>query len=414
MAEVATRRKRGEDSFHYKQSRGCYEAQCSFTIDGERYRPSATGTTEEEALKNLQRKKREIIKSGKIEKRIFHTFSDVMDMLMLSIQGTIQDKSYSDLEYRVSILKSYPIAGKKLDKIDETYIQQTINQITVDKGFSESTCTKLIAFVKRVFRFAVSKRIIGFNPVSENNSIKMPVEAKEANDIQPLSSNELKCLFDVLEGAPRLKPIVFCMFFAGLRIGEVLALTWDKLDFDNNTININCAVKKYKAKEDSGKKHEFKIGPPKTKQSVRILPMSQNLRECLLDWKNKQIFYAKDKTGMGLVFPKRTGSLQDYDSYNIGFNKYLAKLNIDYHIYHSRAFRHTFASYAIKKNVHIKTLQKLMGHSNVETTLKYYVDTDLASQHEAINKIDFTFENLDSAFIFTNVKQFLISKEKAS
>jgi integrase len=263
----------------------------------------------------------------------------------------------------------------------------------------------MIAFIKRVFRFAVSEKQLSDNPVDEDKSIKIPVFAKEDKDIRPLASCDAKRILEVMEGAPRLKPIVYCMLFAGMRIGEVLALTWDKIDFENGRIIVNKAVKNYTLKEGGRTKYEYRIGPPKTKSSIRIIPLSENLRECLVKWQTIQDCVAKDKTDMGLVFPKRRGGLQDYDSFNIGFNKYLAKLGIDYHIYHSRVFRHTFASYAVKKGVEVKALQELMGHANIETTYQYYIDADFDSQTQAITDIDSALADLDNSFIFFNIGQ---------
>lgn len=320
---------------------------------------------------------------------------------MLSIKGTVQDKSYSEYEYRVALLKTCPMAKKKLDQLDIPAIQENINHITAEKSLCESTCGKLIAFIKRTYQFAVDAGDIVRNPVSAKKCLKIPVVAGESTNVLPLSTQDLAVLYTVLNGSPRLKPIVYCMLCAGLRVGEVLALTWDKVCFDagaSSEIVVNRAVKKYKVKTASGTKSEYRIGPPKTKSSVRRVGISPKLRETLLEWKSLQPFHAADKTGMDLVFPKRNGVLQDYDSFNIGFNKYLAKVGLDYHKYHSRVFRHTFASYLVKQGVKVKTLQKLMGHAKIETTFQYYVDTDQDSLNEAIQLIDATLDSPDFTF----------------
>ena len=88
-----------------------------------------------------------------------------------------------------------------------------------------------------------------------------------------------------------------------------------------------------------------------------------------------------------------------YDAFQETFSNYLSKKNIDHKIYHSRVFRHTYASYLVKAGVQAKTLQKLLGHSNIEMTLKYYIDTDNASIQETAALVDYVMGN-DSDFKF--------------
>ena len=78
-------------------------------------------------------------------------------------------------------------------------------------------------------------------------------------------------------------------------------------------------------------------------------------------------------------------------------------MGIAHRVYHSRVFRHTYASYLVKvKKVQPKTLMKLMGHTNIETTLKYYIDTD----EDAINETAIYIDEIMMAnkdFRFKNV-----------
>ena len=68
-------------------------------------------------------------------------------------------------------------------------------------------------------------------------------------------------------------------------------------------------------------------------------------------------------------------------------------------VYHSRSFRHTYASYLVKAGVQVKTLQKLLGHTNIETALKYYVNTDIEAIQETARLFDFVMNN-ESEFSF--------------
>lgn len=210
----------------------------------------------------------------------------------------------------------------------------------------------------------------------------------------------------LIESGVRLKPIIYCMLYCGMRIAEVLALNWDDVDFRRNRIRVRAAVKRYEIRNrvagDGTPKYYFKIGPPKTKAANRYVPFGPALRECLLAWKQLQPVYAKAAADSNLVFPKSNGNLQDYDSFETIFRSFLVRIGLEPNNYHSRKFRHTYASYLVKDGVKAKTLQKLLGHTDIVTTLKYYVGTDEESMEEAASRMDNVVGQISTTFSFQN------------
>lgn len=210
----------------------------------------------------------------------------------------------------------------------------------------------------------------------------------------------------LIETGIRLKPMIYCMLMCGHRYGEVAALSWDMMNFRTGIIKICQAVKCYENRDrtadDGQPKHCWKIGPPKTRASNRTTKMRQQLTSCLLEWKRLQPIYAPDKTGQNLVFPKANGALQDYDSFETILRTFLERIDLEPSIYHTRVFRHTFASYCVKSGVKPKTLQRILGHADIITTLKHYVDTDEESIDEAFEAMESAVENV-STYNFRNV-----------
>ena len=383
------------NTIYFDNSKSRWVAQYSITINGERFRPSRTGITESEAINKLEIAKTEFFK--KIAQQKFkryntkETLGSVIEKLLLSIEGTVECSSYGEYCNRAKAIYQHDISNTLISKLDKTAIQRGLNEIAQDHEYCESVCQKLIQFLKRTFAFACDEKIIGYanNPIAKEKCLKIPICAKENKDILPLTTTSKDQILSVLEGLPRFKPIVYCMLFSGLRVCEVLALKWTDIDFSENKIHIREAVKKSQKIENGKKVVTHLLGKTKTKQSKRTVPMSSTLRDCLLIWAEIQNFYAKDLTGLNLVFPKPNGSLMNYDAYNMSFNKNLRRLGIDCRIYHSRVFRHTYASYLVKsQKIQPKTLMKLMGHANIETTLKYYIDTDEQTLIESALIID--------------------------
>jgi len=390
---------------YFNKKKNHWVAQYSITIDGERYRPTATGATEEEALSKLEARKRKFFKNKNNEKKVSRskeTVASVVDSLLSLLDNSVEHATFQEYCYRGRLLKESNIGKREIGKLDRSIIQAAVNEVANKHKLSESVCKKLIQFTKRIFTYAKEEKIISENPIAKNNSLRLPLVATNAKDVKPLSSNDKDLILNILETSPRFKPIVYTMLYAGLRLGEALALTWDKVNFEKGEIWINCAVKKHKGNSDSGAKTIFKIGKTKTKGSVRTVYMSEELRKCLLEWKNIQPFVAKDVTGIDLCFPKPNGKLCSGDAYQEAFSTFLQKLGVDHTVYHSRVFRHTYASYLVDVNVNPNTLKEILGHSNIETTLKYYVNTNVSALQEVarltdqVMKIegDFKFENV--------------------
>lgn len=160
--------------------------------------------------------------------------------------------------------------------------------------------------------------------------------------------------------------------YAGLRRGEVLALTWKNIDLKNDIMKINRSLVRTKDKE-TGKTITI-IQDVKTKSSRRILPIHPRLKEVFLICKNIQEANKKlaDKyyDKRGFVFATGFGNHIGPRNYNRSFYAVLARANLNHTNPHS--LRHTFATRLLEANVHPKIVQELLGHAQIETTMNIY------------------------------------------
>lgn len=159
-----------------------------------------------------------------------------------------------------------------------------------------------------------------------------------------------------------------------MRIGEVIALTWDDVDFDNNVIRIN---KSYKSIYRS-------IGGPKTKSSNREIAMSQSQMDFLKQYKENQ------SPKSHIVCSNEVGGY--LNDHNIRRIMYIAieKAGVKRITFHG--LRHSHASYLVEKNVPIKHIQERLGHKKISTTLDVYVHTQKAHHHETAKVFDSFFD----------------------
>ncbi len=164
--------------------------------------------------------------------------------------------------------------------------------------------------------------------------------------------------------------VVSIAVLIGMRIGEILALRWKRIDLLGATIEV----------ADNYSSGEF--GPPKTKSSRRAIPISSALRRVL----EAQRARANPITPEELVFQTPKGTpLSDKNLYNRELAPVCDRIGQPRISWHS--FRHTHATLLHANGESLKTAQALLGHSDLETTLNVYTHTVSDSQRDAVERV---------------------------
>ena len=175
---------------------------------------------------------------------------------------------------------------------------------------------------------------------------------------------------------------VLISLWTGMRIGEVLALRWEDIDFKRKIIFIRHSV----GEVSFNGKYEKIYGLPKTKASIREVPIPKIMLSLLLKMKNKSEF----------VLPNKRGKVISTRVYQRSFGTLLKRIGIKHKGFHS--LRHTFATRLLEYGTDIKTLSELLGHSNPTITLSRYVHSNMDNKRKAVE-----FFTKDNA-IMSNIK----------
>ena len=196
-------------------------------------------------------------------------------------------------------------------------------------------------------------------------STEKPVTAFERHEQEKL---EKYCL----QAKNNYIGIVICLY-TGIRLGELLALTWDDIDFSTGLMSINKTA--YRIKQNGAP--QIVVDQPKTKNSKRIIPLPKQLIEILKKIKkNSKSIY---------VLSTRSGGMVGTRAYQKTFERILKKLEIPYKNFHS--LRHTFATRAIEMGMDVKTLSEILGHKNPVVTLTRYTHSLLSYKTDMMNKM---------------------------
>lgn len=248
-------------------------------------------------------------------------------------------------------------------------------EIMSEKGLKWKTMKGVRELMHSLFESAVENHFISSNPITKSVQVPGKIEEK----IRFLSVQEQK---DFIE---RTKKTANYNFFAfalqtGMRVSEILALTWDDVDFEQNTISVNKTLFR-----DTDK--EIKIGSPKSKTSIRIVPMTEEAKRLLLSQKEKnaklKVVSLKFKNN---IFLNTKGTLNIRQTYNNLLKDYCKKYNVDIFSVHS--LRHTYATRCIEAGIRPKTLQSILGHSSITITMNLYVHTTEEANEKEISKLE--------------------------
>lgn len=239
----------------------------------------------------------------------------------------------------------------------------------IENGLAANTVNGIISVIKSSLKQAV---ILGYVNVQYTDAIVRP-KAKE-KQVESFSKVEQRKIEQYIAKSKKDKlfGILLCLY-TGLRIGELLALTWQDVDFIKGIITVN---KSCRDAWDKGKYVKC-IDTPKTDNGYRIVPIPKQL---LVRFKEIK----KHSTGEYVVSGK-TEYGAEVRSYQKTFEGILKKLGISHKGFH--ALRHTFATRALEVGMDVKTLSEILGHGNPMLTLKRYAHSMLEHKTEMMNKV---------------------------
>ncbi|HSQ87490.1 tyrosine-type recombinase/integrase [Romboutsia sp.] len=280
------------------------------------------------------------------------------------------------------ICKKYliPMLGKyKLEELKPIHLQNYVDDLV---GILAPQTIKIhINILNLALKKAYRLRLIRENIVE---CIEVPRIKKFKNNIY--NTENMVKLLQICKGTS-LELHIYLASGLGLRISEILGLTWDNIDFNENTITIDKITVRNEGL--------VILKNPKTESSERTISAPNEIISMLKNHKKKQLeakLKGKITNKMNLLFFDKNEKPIAQDVLSKKFNKFLRENNLDHIRFHD--LRHSHVTLLINSKVPIKVISERVGHSNINTTLNIYAHALKEMDSEASDKISETLFKL--------------------
>ena len=273
--------------------------------------------------------------------------------------------------------------------------------LSMDVDYAGSTIRQTYITMGTMSKAAKMNDLIYKHPM---DGVRFTKPVRATDDIKFLTRDEQRVFLETAKRSRNYNQYALILE-TGLRTGEIIGLTWDAIDFEKRTLTVN------KTLEFRHGEQYWRVGPPKTQQSYRTIPLTSHAYDILKqlysqvserkesELLNSTLEYMDRRTGetaslcmRNLVFINwRTGEPAQNSSYDTHLYKLCDEAGIRRFCMH--ALRHTYATRAIESGMQPKVLQKLLGHASIKTTMDRYVHVTNDSMSKAVLQFEKVQQN---------------------
>ncbi len=345
-------------------------------------------------------------------------------------------KEYCEINLQYNTIQAYSNIIKNhvkprlgfygLSQLSTASIQEFINAIYVEKGFSKNFMKNILKVLKGSLNYASD--VVGFIKDNPARKVKLPkYETTEEDPAHIFSKEEVNIILERFKNNHAMYYAFLTAYYTGLRVSEVFGLTWEDIDFENKTLSVNKNIVKKNQNGGTKKRHisgnsitTWYFGPCKTESSYRTIEIGDTLINALKQYKEEQDqnkknygdsymkHYIKKVVNpynkkeerkivnayteievalpeVNLVFLKNNGVFEGTDTCKYPFKVIHYELGIPCRFHD---FRDTHATRLIEAGADIKAVSKRLGHRNINITYDIYVRVTTQMKSDVVDKFE--------------------------
>ena len=312
----------------------------------------------------------------------------VLDLVKryVSQKRGVRHNTEANYKFVINIIAKEPFGQKRIDKVKLSDAKAWLIKLQ-DDGRGYSTIHTVRGVIRPAFQMAMDDDLIRRNPfefqlctVVVNDSVtREAITRKQERQFLDFIKND-KHFCRYYDG-------IYILFHTGLRISEFVGLTIADIDFKNRKINVDHQLQRKR-------NMEYIIEETKTEAGVRQIPMTDDVYECF-----QRIVANRKKPKVEPMIGGRTGFLyldkNEMPMVALHWEKYFQHIREKYNsiyrvqmpIITPHVCRHTFCSNMAKSGMNPKTLQYIMGHSDISVTLNTYTHVKFEDAEEEMKKV---------------------------
>lgn len=304
----------------------------------------------------------------------------------VSLKKGVRHNTRVNYNFVINILKKEPFGHRTIDAIKNFDAKAWLIKLQ-DDGRGYSTIHTVRGVVRPAFQMAVDNDLLVKNPFDFQLNT---VVVNDSVTRQALTRKQEKAFLEFVKNDSHYCKYydgIFILFKTGLRISEFVGLTIKDLDFENNRIIVDHQLQRTRDME-------YVIEDPKTESGTRMVPMTPEVKACfqrILENRKRPKVEPMVQGHVGFLFLDKNGrpkvALHWEKYFQHICNKYNAIYKEQLPQVTPHVCRHTFCSNMAKSGMNPKTLQYIMGHSDISVTLNTYTHLGYEDAEEEMKRL---------------------------
>lgn len=273
-----------------------------------------------------------------------------------------------------------PILGDiKFTELNGEILQFFIYKAQGENNLSEKTTKDCLGIIKQIIVDGQEKGVIP-NFAFSRRKLKYKKQELIGEEKKTYTEEEYKKIIaEILKDINNKKVGILLGLYTGMRIGELCALQFKDINFKEKCINVTKTLQRTYDPTKDINPSEIKITSTKTERSNRTIPITEEVAKIL----------EKFNTGEECFVLTGTNKWTEPRTFRRCYQTFMKNIDIEPLKFHS--LRHTFASINIENGADIKTISEILGHSDIDVTLKIYTHTSKKAKRKAIENFDKIF-----------------------
>lgn len=315
------------------------------------------------------------------------TVNELVDRYLATKTG-VKYNTQMNYNFVKNILKAHPFGDTKISRVKTSDAKLFLIKLQQEDGRGYSSVKTIRGVLRPAFQMAVDDDVLNKNPfgfqlagVVVNDSVTREAITKEQMNkfLKFVHDDNVYCKY---------YEVIYILFHTGMRISEFCGLTISDIDLANNIVNID-----HQLQRTSDMK--YILDTTKTDAGTRKLPITQDVADCfraILEDRKKPRYEKMIKGHTGFLFLDKNGNPEVAMHWQHRLNHMVKRYNDIYRVQMPNitphVCRHTYCSNMAKSGMNPKTLQYLMGHSDISVTMNTYTHWGLEDAADELKKME--------------------------